>query len=174
MLRIGEEQKGITGREQRRKIGNLLIVRVMGKQLRWLLSWVKSETIIGVCMLRATKVPDASPQMNAAHLLSPFSGWLEEENAEVSSFQNHYLKLAPVAITGSALKNIYNDHVVCSADSAVSSIRRLPAVMYSHVLDPNSRDSTFRHVCKVCSKLTVKCELQKSSKCKSDLQFCDY
>lgn len=75
----------------------------MGKQLRRLLSWVKSEPIIGVCMKPATKVPDASPQMNAVDLLSPFSGWLEEENAEVSSSENHYLKLAPVAITGSAL-----------------------------------------------------------------------
>lgn len=64
--------------------------------------------------------------MNAADLLSPFSGWLEEENAEVSSSQSHYLKLAPVAITGSALKNIYNNHVVYSAVSTVSSIRRRP------------------------------------------------
>lgn len=64
--------------------------------------------------------------MNAADLLSPFSGWLEEENAEVSSSQSHYLKLAPVAITGSSLKNIYNNHVVCSAVSTISSIRRLP------------------------------------------------
>ncbi len=155
--------------EQRRK-NDILIVRVMGKQLWWLLSWVKSEPIIGVCMLPATKVPDASPQTNAAHLLSPFSGWLEEENAEVSSFQNHYLKLAPMAITGSALKNIYSDHVVCSADSAVSSIRRLPAVIYSYVLDPYGYDSTFR---RVSLKLTVKCELQKSSGCKSDWQLCD-
>lgn len=103
----------------------------MGGQLTELLSWVKSEPIIGVCMLSATKVPDASPQMHAVDLVSPFSGWLEEENAEVSSFQNHYLKFAPKAITGRALKNIYNDHVVCGVDNAMSFIRRLPAVMSS-------------------------------------------
>lgn len=64
-----EEQKGITEGEQRRKkavreYGNLLIV----------LSWVKSEPIIGVGMLPATKVPDTSPQVNVVDLLSPFSG----------------------------------------------------------------------------------------------------
>lgn len=60
----------------------------MAKQLWKLLSRVKSEPVIGVCMLPATKDPDATPQIIVVGFLSPFSGWLKKENGEVSLFQN--------------------------------------------------------------------------------------
>lgn len=67
MICIGDEQKGRTEGEQKAEgeNGNLLVVKVIGKQLSklLLLSW-----LIGVCRLPATKVLDASPQTNAVDL----------------------------------------------------------------------------------------------------------
>lgn len=72
--------------------------REMDRRQRELLSRVQSEPIIRVSTSPATKVSESSPQMNALDLLSPFSGWLEEENAKISFTQNHYLKICPDGI----------------------------------------------------------------------------
>lgn len=91
--------------EQGRKIKTGRVDGEMGTVLRemdgWqreLLSRVQSEPIIRVSTSPATKVSESSPQMNALDLLSPFSGWLEEENAKISFTQNHYLRICPDGI----------------------------------------------------------------------------
>ena len=87
------------GGTTKRGRADLLVVRVMGKQL---LSWVQSEPLITKCILLAPKKPDASPRVKAVDLLDDKKGKIQK----VSSFQYHYFKLAPMAITGRALKNI--------------------------------------------------------------------
>lgn len=106
-------------REAKEELSGVTLARRSGAEAESRsLSWVSAGTYNWG--FERSPEPDTSPEMTAVDLLALFSGWLEEGNAEVSSSENHYLKLAPVAMAGSALKNIRSHGAVRSGQRTLA------------------------------------------------------